>query len=154
MQFMAGYSVYFQQCYHTSGSHQGLGYRSLHRYHIVDPGLRHGAAPQDHPPAAGGRHLVVRYEESVHRHGHAAARHPRRQPLADTGQLPETTQQTRLVPEQEDLEVRKTDAGAGPVEDAGPEGADVGAGADAEEDDGEQTLEVEERRHGFCKLLG
>ena len=24
MQFMAGYSVYFQQCYHTSGSYQGL----------------------------------------------------------------------------------------------------------------------------------
>ena len=43
---------------------------------------------------------------------------------------------------------------AGPVEDAGPEGADVGTGADAEKDDGEQTLEVEESRHGVCKLPG
>ena len=133
---------------------QNLGYRSLHRYHIVDPELRQGAAPQDPLPAAGGRHLGVRYEESVHRHGHAAARHPGGQPLPDTGQLPETAQQTRLVPGQRYLDVRKTEARPRPVEDAGPEGADVGAGADAEEDDSEQTLEVEERRHGVCKLSG
>ena len=53
------------------------------------------------------------------------------EPLADAGKLPEGAQRARLVA----------------VEQGGPEGADVGAGADEEEDHGEEGLEVEERGH-------
>ena len=68
-------------------------------------------------------------------HPHAADGHPGAEPLAYPGQLPEGAQQAALVF----------------VQDGGPEGADVGAGADQQDDHRDQALEVEESRHSVKK---
>ena len=70
-------------------------------------------------------------EQGVEGHADTGEGDVRREPLADAGKLPEGPQRTRLVA----------------VKERRPEGADVGAGADEEEDHGEEGLEVEERGH-------
>ena len=64
-------------------------------------------------------------------HPHTTDSHPWAHPLPHPGQLPEGAEKAALVL----------------VQYRGPEGPDVGTGADQQDDHGQQALEVKKSRH-------
>ena len=87
-------------------------------------------------------------------HGEAGPRHPGTQSLSNARKLPEASKRACLVPEHMSVsyvmgeypEIR-------PVQNAWPEGADVGAGTDTEKDYSEQRLEVEKGGHAISETI-
>lgn len=74
----------------------------------------------------------LRPKEDIDGHAHTRCCHPGTLPFPYASHLPKSSNRTCLLP----------------VEQRGGEGADVGAGADEQQDYTQQTLKVEKSRHG------
>ena len=87
-------------------------------------------------------------------HGEAGPRHPGTQSLSNARKLPEASKRACLVPGHMNVSyVMGECPEMRPVQNAWPEGADVGAGTDTEKDYSEQRLEVEKGGHAISETI-